>query len=99
MERGTVWIRLDREGECLNITVEDDGCGMQPEKLRELRYAMVRYDREDVASDPNWGIGVLNVYRRLRLFYGEKGGLEIDSVPDKGTTVRLRLVCTAGEEE
>ena len=48
------------------------------------------------------GVGLLNVHNRIRLRFGEKYGLEIESVPDEGTTVRIHLpyiVYTPEEQE
>ena len=35
--------------------------------------------------------GIKNVHDRLKLTYGCEYGLTIDSVPDEGTTVTLRI--------
>lgn len=35
------------------------------------------------------GVGLINVHNRIRLCFGEAYGLEIHSVPDEGTTVRM----------
>lgn len=37
------------------------------------------------------GVGVINVHKRIRIRFGEQYGLEIESEPDEGTTVRIRI--------
>lgn len=37
------------------------------------------------------GVGVINVHKRIRIRFGEQYGLEIESEPDEGTTVRIRV--------
>ena len=37
------------------------------------------------------GIGLRNVHQRIQLTYGEPYGLEIESEPDEGTTIRIHL--------
>ena len=37
------------------------------------------------------GVGVINVHNRIRLRFGKPYGLEIESMPDEGTTIRIHL--------
>lgn len=37
------------------------------------------------------GIGLKNVHQRIQLYFGVEYGLEIESEPDEGTTVRIHL--------
>lgn len=69
----------------INITVEDDGTGMSPARLEELRRKL-----EDDMMNTD-GIGLLNVQRRIRLRFGAAYGMTIDSTEEIGTRVTLRL--------
>lgn len=71
------------------ISVEDDGVGMSGEVLQRLRAQMERYDLDGTSLGEAYGIGILNVYRRLRLFYGADAFFSIDSEPEKGTVITL----------
>jgi two-component system, sensor histidine kinase YesM len=42
----------------------------------------------------NIGYGVMNVQARIKLTYGEPYGISIDSLPGKGTTVKILLPLT-----
>lgn len=72
-------IRAQRQGKTMVVTVQDDGLGIPPERLRTI------YD----ASAER--IGIPNVQRRLRHIYGEKYGLQIDSKVNGGTKVRITV--------
>ena len=37
------------------------------------------------------GVGVINVHSRIRLMFGEEYGLFIESEPDEGTKVTIRI--------
>lgn len=67
----------------LVFRVEDDGCGMDGELLKELRNGSCRRDSN--------GFGVYNVESRLRLLYDTEYTLTIDSEKGKGTRITIRL--------
>ncbi|MDO4293182.1 MAG: histidine kinase [Eubacteriales bacterium] len=77
--------------EKLSVTVEDNGQGISREQLQQLRAAMETYDRDGAIPDRAYGIGVLNVYRRMRLFYGDRASFWIESEEGRGTRIRLIL--------
>jgi len=83
---GTVRIGAQVYGEDLEISVEDDGCGMPPALVDRLN-AM-----EEV---PDGGgrhhVGVCNVHKRIKLFYGSAYGLRYESAEGVGTAVRIRI--------
>lgn len=69
------------------IVIEDNGKGMSMEKL-----AQVRKDMENYAGC-GAKVGLGNVFLRLRLFFGEKLTMTIDSKEQKGTRVVIGLPC------
>lgn len=64
------------------ITVSDNGVGMTKEQCGKI----LAKDRSD-----SGGIGVKNVNDRLKIYFGEKYGLSIESELDVGTTVTVRI--------
>ncbi len=46
---------------------------------------------QQAANDGEGGIGLVNVNRRIKIEFGERYGLEIDSEPGRGTHVRIIL--------
>ncbi len=87
---GRVTVRLSCEGQTVWLAVEDNGAGIQPQRLAELRRSF-----EQEADDGH--IGLKNVYLRLRLYFGEQLRFEIESDPGRRTAVRIGLPRPAGE--
>lgn len=83
--RGKVSLRarVDPLARLVDVTVRDDGVGMDPE-------ALDRTLRGEVAGEDH-GVGLANIVERLDLLYGDRHEVTVRSRPDEGTTVRLRL--------
>ena len=73
---GTVRLRTWLEGTRLNISIEDDGVGIEQAKLDALFES---------------GIGVSNVNERLRVLFGVGYRMAVDSAPGKGTTTLIEI--------
>ena len=84
---GTIWIKGNLEGNTMVFQVEDDGKGMEKEVLERLR-ENVHKEKGDKNID---GFGIGNVNRRIRYYYGEQYGLEIESQENNGTKITVRL--------
>ncbi|WP_344432483.1 sensor histidine kinase, partial [Actinomadura luteofluorescens] len=81
------------------ISVEDDGIGMDPERLEEILSAplgrpgptgwgsVATHDRPEGAP----GIGLANVDARMRQVYGDEYGLTVETALGAGTKVKLRV--------
>ncbi len=70
------------------ICVEDNGIGMDDNALRAIR-AELRNPGEN--KDTRVGIGLRNVYRRMKLHYRNNATMTLDSVPEQGMTVTITL--------
>ena len=68
------------------ITVSDNGIGMGPDRLGEVRDGLT-----DSSPDSKKIYVLYNVNQRIKLDFGDEYGLSIDSVYDEGTTVTIRL--------
>lgn len=90
-EGGTVDVEISIQDGFLHISVRDDGIGMTPQALEQLKEHLQR------PSPTGEHIGVYNVAARLRLA-GEAYGLEIQSEPDVGTNAVMRLPLMTVEE-
>ena len=74
------------------ISVMDNGVGMAYDELASLRGDIGQImDSDDNIPSLETGIGLTNIVRRLKLFYGGDGLLSIDSGPENGTKVEIRL--------
>jgi PAS domain S-box-containing protein len=76
-----VTITLIRKGGRLQLTVADDGCGMDPTRLN---------DRTRMPA----GFGLFNIHQRLQFIRGE---MILDSQPGTGTTIMLNTPLTDQE--
>lgn len=74
-----------QDGE-LVLVIRNDGTGMTPERLAEVRNQL-----ENEHHMLKKHIGLYNIHRRIQLLYGMTYGVKIDSSPDKGTTVTMQL--------
>lgn len=82
VDEGHIEVTVRQDGEDILFSVSDNGVGMEPEQVAAILH------REP--SDRT-GIGIKNVNDRLRIYFGESYGLQIESVPDEGTTVTVRM--------
>lgn len=90
---GQILIRAWKEAGELFFLIEDNGLGMQKEQVERLFS-----DTSHVPSRRGSGIGVRNVNERIKLYFGETYGLTIDSEPDEGTRIYIRLPAISYEE-
>lgn len=81
---GQVRVRVDEEEGDLVFTVADNGRGMELPAAARAR--------------SRGGGGIRNVEERIRLYFGAKYGLTIDSGSNRGTTVRIRIPKVAPEQ-
>ena len=80
VDEGEIQIGVHSRGENLVFTVEDNGIGMTREQCREIL--------EGSAGDKT-GIGIRNVNNRIKIYFGEQYGIQIDSELDEGTKVTI----------
>ncbi|AOT72677.1 sensor histidine kinase [Geosporobacter ferrireducens] len=80
-EGGIVKISAREKDTWIELTVEDDGVGIDPTRLSNLLNVKDQQDH----------IGLMNVDRRLKVKYGSDYGLDIISTLGKGTMVRAKV--------
>ncbi|MCM1256727.1 MAG: sensor histidine kinase [Roseburia sp.] len=84
-EKGHIQIKAKQHGEDMVILVEDDGKGIEEEKLSQIREELKHHHFKGKH------IGVCNVNQRIKLKYGDDYGVEVESVPGERTVVKMRL--------
>lgn len=80
-------IRIALEGERLCIAVSDNGQGMSPERLEEVRQEL----RESESQKRSSHIGLRNLCQRLAYRYKGRAVLTVESEQDEGTQVVLTV--------
>jgi len=74
-----------KDDDLLLIDISDNGRGMDEAELETLEKGL------QVQKTSSANIGIYNINRRIKLFYGSAYGMEIKSQPDKGTHIFLTL--------
>lgn len=82
VDAGEIIIEVKDDGADIIMSVTDNGIGMEKDVCARLLSA-----QEDSSS----GIGLKNVNDRNQIYFGEQYGLSIESEPDEGTCVTIRL--------
>lgn len=91
---GLAGISVRKKKDNLEITVYDNGCGIEKEELNKIQHNL-----ETDAEQHEFGsIGIQNVNHRLKLLFGAGYGLQIASIPEKGTAVKAILPALYKEE-
>jgi len=67
-------VSIRHEGEGITVSVKDNGIGIEPDKLAELKREINNFE-----TPINKHIGLKNINRRVKLLYGEDYGLNIES--------------------
>ena len=89
-------IKVYRAGKCCVIEVSDNGVGISPDALLEIRESLkLKY----TDSKSSRSVGLRNVNERITLYYGSEYGMEIEPCAEVGVVVRLRLPYLACYEE
>jgi two-component system LytT family sensor kinase len=82
---GTISIVARDAGAECQITVEDDGVGMDPAVLSALS------EETGDVSEAGQHVGLSNVDDRLRSVFGDGFGIVVETAPDAGTKVSMRV--------
>ena len=66
------------------LRIKDNGYGISEEKLQSI-YESFHHD------SIHQGVGLKNVYQRIKIYYGEEADLKIESFEDEGTTISIYI--------
>ena len=89
-DESEITVSVYGDGGDVVFLVEDNGVGMTEEQIE----AILQKERSDRA-----GIGIKNVNDRLKIYFGSAYGITIESAPDEGTRVYLRIPKVREESE
>lgn len=98
--KGVITLNAAKTDGILAIEVVDNGTGMGKDELDALneRLSMDNNTYFKTLSEKKLkSIGIENVNRRIKLFYGENYGLQIDSVQGQYTKVTVRIPDDTGK--
>ena len=79
---GEISVKAYLSGDLIKIIIKDNGFGILPEKLEEIKKSLNDNKKQN-------GVGIKNVYQRLKLYYGNQADILIESELDVGTTITI----------
>lgn len=82
---GHIWITGYRLENKVILKVMDDGIGMDTETLQNL------FRNKNKTGGKHNGVGLGNIQNRLKLYYGEEYGIQVDSEREIGTAITIEI--------
>ena len=92
-EGGSIRIRGYEKDNNIILEVIDNGVGMDENKLNKIKAVIenTSLENSDIIRTNGDSFGLYNVAERIRLYYGNEYGLDIESRENVGTTVTIIL--------
>ena len=87
--KGLIRVSGRAQEDYILLEVTDDGSGMSAERLEELRASL--------ADGRPEGFGLRTVHQRIQILFGTEYGLSLESTPDIGTTVYVKIPMKTSE--
>lgn len=91
-DEGLIDISVYREDNSIVYKVQDNGYGIEEKKLKNI------FSNESKSKHSS-GVGLKNVNERVILYYGDEYGITIESEPEVGTTVFIKIPITEVKDE
>jgi len=85
-EEGIITVRAYRYEDGMRIEIQDNGVGIDESTGEWLHRELQEVEKTQAA-----GIGLPNVQRRIRLYFGERYGIRFYSTPGEGSTFVISL--------
>lgn len=89
-EEAVISLKVRCQNQQVRIRVEDNGIGMSAEQLENLQ-SCLKLGLDSSSGGRNAGIGLTNVYRRLKMYFGGEMQFSIESEESCGTLVTISL--------
>lgn len=90
---GRIKVTGGKQDETIVLSVSDNGLGMSDE---EVRFLLIDDKRKHKHGS---GVGLVNINNRIQLLFGKEYGLTVESEPDEGTKVSIRIPAILYTEE
>ncbi|EHB47878.1 MULTISPECIES: sensor histidine kinase [Paenibacillus] len=91
-DKGVIRVVIRRQQEDAMIHIEDNGIGIEPEKLAGL----LDYERNR-SKQGMTHIGLSHVHQTVRLYYGSRYGLNVERKEEGGTRVTILIPANGGD--
>ncbi|WP_169088327.1 sensor histidine kinase [Paenibacillus sp. PL91] len=87
-------ISAEWDGRDLQLLISDNGNGIEPLRLKQLRSSLEQHPPQTSDS-----IGLINVNERLKICFGSGYGLHINSEPGQGTVISVKIPAGQGGQQ
>ena len=87
-----VHVTARREGDRLVIAIEDNGCGIEGEKVAWIQRCLDENKEIRCTEKQRKSIGILNVKQRIEMICKEGSKVAIESEQHEGTVIRIIIV-------
>jgi len=88
-QSGFIRIEVSSIEKDIEFRIIDNGVGMSEKKVQELNY-LFSCDNP-IENEETQNIGLINVNRRIRMYYGNDYGISVESIQNIGTKVIIRI--------
>jgi len=85
---GSGLIKVKEDRGCINITIEDQGCGMGREHLSKIFNRFYRVDRARSREEGGTGLGLAIVKHIVQYHHGT---IHVRSIKDRGTAFTITI--------
>lgn len=89
--KGLIRLTGREEDNCVILEVRDDGRGMTQERLSGIRASLTDVKHE--------GFGLRTVHQRIQILFGADYGLSLESTPEIGTKIAVRIPMQTSDKE
>ena len=93
-KKGTIKLTIKEQDGQIYIEIMDNGKGMHPEEVEELNQVFKDDNHDYLIGKNRKSIGLANVNGRIKLFYGQEYGLQVESVYENYTKMKLYIPIT-----
>lgn len=90
-KQGSLSIRIWEDSSFMFIAVEDSGAGIEEERLVLIQGVLNGKMDVHLLQTDGGGLGIFNVNERVKMFFGERSGIQMESKLNEGTTCILKL--------
>lgn len=83
-------IRGEKADDSIIFKIQDNGKGIETNELEKLNNKL-ESSVNDMSDSSSKGIGLINVQRRIKLYFGTGYGINIKSIYDESTTIIIKI--------
>lgn len=93
-KKGTITLTIQREEDSIYIEIMDNGKGMIAEEVEEMNRIFKEDNHDYLLGTNRKSIGLANVNGRIKLFFGQGYGLQVESIYESYTKMKLYIPIT-----